>query len=549
MRTRLRHVVTQIVHISNNTLYLRYHLYVVCFMKSILVVLVGILLFFEPVSLTADNHPVKIQHVPISPIPSFQNVPVDWFYDLSTTYDPNRNVFYVSSDTVIYTIDFNQGQWSEYTSLQLPDNVRQMEYSAYHDGILFWDRGVGRVFLLDSLKNVTRLDRSFEHRNQFGHSPWVNPETGSIYAFGGYGLFTSKSIITQFSPASAEWDLVSVSNAANGPAPQTLGFVYPDFTRDQIYLFGNKTFKHELSSSNDPIPDQKAIWRFDLPDRIWERLVVLEHNVRVAQIEYRWLSLTYPSVHPVHPIFLFPLNDQVGGSELHVYHDNYRDILNLTQVNPAFRMGLPVLNIVWSEVDQVYYVITCQVLSTANELRLQVHAVSINDIEALEARFAQNGGDLPWLPAILLVLLLIPGAFWMRKRRIGHEKSVLEGDEKPFNGIVVERLSTGGFKLSCNGFETSDIPAMEVKLLDLLVNELKNTGSYVKSDDIDAVLLPDHPSPDYIRRTRNLTLERLEALLQSVCELENDQKYILRRSNVSDKRKNEYRLNSDVIRF
>lgn len=518
-------------------------------MKSKLVVLVGFICFVMPAISIADDHPVKIQEVRINPTPSFTNVPVDWFYDLSTTYDPNRNVFYVSTDTVIYTIDFSTKSWEKYATVNLPENVRKLEYSAYHDGLLFWDRGIGRVFMMDSTKNVTRLDRSFEHRNQFGHSPWVNPETGSIYAFGGYGLFTSKSIITQFSPASAEWDLVSVSNAANGPAPQTLGFVYPDFARDQIYLFGNKTFKHELASSNDPIPDQKAIWRFDLTDRIWERLVVLEHNVRVAQIEYRWLSLTYPSVHPVHPLFLFPVNDQVGGSELHVYHDKYRDILNLTRVNPAFRMGLPVLNIVWSEVDQVFYVITCQVLSTANELRLQVHAVSINDMKALEARFDNKDSELAWLPAVLLVLLMIPGALWIRKRRNGHEKPDLEENAESFAGITIEILSSGGFKLSSNGFETSEIPPMEAKLLDLLVDEFKTPGSYVKSDDIDAVLLPDHPSLDYIRRTRNLTLERLEALLQSVCELENGEKYILRRSNVSDKRKNEYRLNDKVIRI
>lgn len=515
-------------------------------MKSILVVLVGILLFFDPVSLTADNHPVKIQHVPISPIPSFQNVPVDWFYDLSTTYDPNRNVFYVSTDTVIYSIDFNQGQWSKYTSLQLPDNVRQMEYSAYHDGILFWDRGVGRVFLLDSLNNVTRLDRSFEHKNQFGHSPWVDPKTGSIYAFGGYGLFMTKGIITHFNPSTAEWDLLPVANAANGPAPQIFGFVFPDFARNKVYLFGNKTFKREIAASDDPIVDQKAIWSLDLDERVWERKALLEPNVRVAELEFRWLSLTYQSAHPEEPFFLFPLNDQNGNSELSIYHDVYSEVFNLTDINPSFKIGSPILNIVWSPKDEVFYVITCQVLSTANELRLQVHAVSINDMKALEARFAQKDGDLPWLPAILLVLLLIPGAFWMRKRRIGHEKSELERDEKPFYGILVERLSTGGFKLSCNGFETSDIPPMEAKLLDLLVNELNNPGSYVKSDEIDALLLPDHPSPDYIRRTRNLTLERLEALLQSVCEREGE-KYILRRSNVSDKRKNEYRINTELV--
>ena len=90
------------------------------------------------------------------------------------------------------------------------------------------------------------------------------------------------------------------------------------------------------------------------------------------------------------------------------------------------------------------------------------------------------------------------------------------------------------------------IPVMEQKLLELLLQDFSFQNKYTPSDIVDANLQPNNPSVDYIRRNRNLTLERLESLFQSLYELEND-KYILRGVNQFDKRKSEYRLNHQYI--
>ena len=47
----------------------------------------------------------------------------------------------------------------------------------------------------------------------------------------------------------------------------------------------------------------------------------------------------------------------------------------------------------------------------------------------------------------------------------------------------------------------------------LALNLRDHPENYVLSDDIDAPLIPDHPSPDYIRRMRNITVIRLAEIL------------------------------------
>jgi hypothetical protein len=426
-----------------------------------------------------------------------------------------------------------------------------MEYSPFHKGILLWDRGVGRVFLRDSLGITSRLDASFNHQNQHSHAPWIDPQTGQIYAFGGYGLFTNKSIITKFDSSAKEWDLVTVANEPEGPAPQSGAFVYTDFTRRDIYLIANRSTRKEALSSTSVLPDQRAVWRFHLDSKVWERVKLLDPELRVTSTQYQWLSNSNNSVHPEKPFFLYQLNDVIGNSEFAIFDIETGNTKNLMELNPRFKVGLPIINITWSERDQVFYALTLQVLSAQNDKLIRLFKIEIQDYDSLLRWLNENESSHfeEFATMLALVLLLIPGAFWVKRRRDSQllSKTATTTIQNPRVTVAVTR--EGGFKLSSNGFDTSDIPTLETKLLELLVKEFQTPGSFLKSDDIDASLLPDHPSPDYIRRTRNLTLERLEALFQSVCELDNGQKYILRRSMMSDKRKNEYRLNDKVVKL
>jgi hypothetical protein len=73
--------------------------------------------------------------------------------------------------------------------------------------LYFWDTGVGRVYSYDlSSGELSRIDNSFHHKNQYNHAAFVD-EQSRINAMGGYGLWTSKNYMTRFTMEDLEWNM------------------------------------------------------------------------------------------------------------------------------------------------------------------------------------------------------------------------------------------------------------------------------------------------------------------------------------------------------
>lgn len=88
----------------------------------------------------------------------------------------------------------------------------------------------------------------------------------------------------------------------------------------------------------------------------------------------------------------------------------------------------------------------------------------------------------------------------------------------------------------------------EKKLAELLYHALES-DNVVLNDDVDAILLPNHPSPDYVRKIRNVTLDKLESRLQTLCPLPEGASYIIRTVYATDRRKSEYQFNPEYVRL
>jgi hypothetical protein len=101
---------------------------------------------------------------------------------------------------------------------------------------------------------------------------------------------------------------------------------------------------------------------------------------------------------------------------------------------------------------------------------------------------------------------------------------------------------------SASGRRTEVLNSQENTMLGLLYSDyLADPLRYTSNEEIDNALLPGHPSPDYVRRTRNLTLNRLLDLLTRAADQPVHEDFILQRKSNSDKRKTEYRLNGNII--
>jgi hypothetical protein len=99
------------------------------------------------------------------------------------------------------------------------------------------------------------------HNNQFGAATFVYKD--EIYFFGGYGLFTTKNILTKFDFKLKEWVLVEISNDNNSPY---LTDAYSIKLNDKFYVFGGyKSVNSQIINNED------YVYCLDLKNFSWEK--------------------------------------------------------------------------------------------------------------------------------------------------------------------------------------------------------------------------------------------------------------------------------------
>lgn len=111
--------------------------------------------------------------------------------------------------------------------------------------------------------SIVRIDNSFLHRNQFGAIKFVYEN--EIYFFGGYGLFTTKNILTKFNFQTGEWLEVQTYGATE-QEPRVGAFSY--ITGDNLYVFGGSA-KDVNEVTVSKLLDNK-VWRLNLTTMSWK---------------------------------------------------------------------------------------------------------------------------------------------------------------------------------------------------------------------------------------------------------------------------------------
>jgi hypothetical protein len=110
--------------------------------------------------------------------------------------------------------------------------------------------------------SIVRIDNSFLHQNQYYASHFIyNKE---IYFFGGYGLFTTKNILTKYDFQTREW--IEVQTLGSNKIESRAG-AFSYLKGNNFYVFGGTT------KDLDHIPEKKIIenfiWRLYLPKMQW----------------------------------------------------------------------------------------------------------------------------------------------------------------------------------------------------------------------------------------------------------------------------------------
>lgn len=161
----------------------------------------------------------------------------------SLDVEEERIFFYYNLDNQLFIQDFD-GNILDSRKLPFPDTeYLAMHYLEEHTQLLFWDSGVGRVFIYDlNSDSLTRVDKSFSFRSFYGHGAWVD-EKLNIHIMGGYGLFEYKNLFLTYDSGLKEWNMLRSRGDTPDPAQGQLFF----HAQDSTYYFFSLTLPNYIN--------------------------------------------------------------------------------------------------------------------------------------------------------------------------------------------------------------------------------------------------------------------------------------------------------------
>lgn len=156
--------------------------------------------------------------------------------------------------------------FKDHFKIKFPEGLKPAYFNKYHYQIgvatYLVDNGGGVVlqFIDNSFK---RIDNSFRHKNQYKAVPFA--KDSSLYLYGGYGLFTHKNILTNYSFETKEWARIQTKNEAIVPPSLNSLFWQSD---NALYVFAGQTVDTDNILNKIRLPN--TVWQLNLGTLAWE---------------------------------------------------------------------------------------------------------------------------------------------------------------------------------------------------------------------------------------------------------------------------------------
>ena len=501
-----------------------------------------------------------------------------------TTYDPKNQTIYLLFNDMLWRYSLATNTWLNPDTLSLDKNINCIAYDTVNNRLLLWDRGVGRVYVRKSDGSIHRIDHSFEQKNQFGHLAWIDPQTNNIYAFGGYGLFSYKNFITYYDQDAHDWHLLRTPHSKILPAPQENTTGIFDFNNRSLWMIASSSYTINRRIQTSRISKERALWKFNLRNKKWSRFLVLPRDISDVQNGLSNTNKCYLSYIPRLHWAVFPMvdrNKSVDGNGvqqfLAVFDSSTNTLSTLPVQNASLPENLTILNIIWVKKQQSLYLLGWRYLSNQQRDEAAIYKIPFTNISAIKTYLSSHkfgfmptaavtynhkGSDNPKLFLYLLIGLFFGASVSYVYFRKNLSKILTSSDKTPDTNIsdsISDFNITADHKIKHLQISillkekpiimfgqqeiNTDIPTKEFELLILLAQRSLDNKPYVLTDEVDQNLWPDYNNPDYVRKLRNKTIERLEKIFQQINPLSEEEHFICRRNYAHDNRKIEYYLN------
>lgn len=179
-------------------------------------------------------------------------------------YDYQEKAFCVLDDsTFLWKYDVKKEKWEKSSielQLEMPFERFLSDFivmSEKGSPVYFVYAGCGVVFVKNG-GTIKRHDHSFYHMNQFSGAFFMDQGEPRIY--GGYGLFTSKNIITRYDTISHEWFLINTIGKLPLPG---VSIVFKKEKNNYILLDGKKGTSNQFLNFDN-------VWCFNIKTKSWK---------------------------------------------------------------------------------------------------------------------------------------------------------------------------------------------------------------------------------------------------------------------------------------
>lgn len=417
-------------------------------------------------------------------------------------YDYNEKAFCVLDDsTFLWKYNQQAVKW-EKTPIQLSIEMPFVKFltdfipmSEKGTPVYFVHCGCGVVYTMKN-NTIKRHDQSFYHMNQFGGGYFM--DNGEPRIYGGYGLFTSKNIITRYDTIEREWFAIYSNNI---PPPAGLKNIIQKNKNSYYILDGFSGLTSHYKSFTD-------LWRFDIVTKKWTNLGRVNPTLTGKKIE-----LNYENFQIQNNLFsCFP-------NMIVVYDfDNLR--FKKYKIN-SFGLYRKIINV--GELFLIFKTTSkpSRYVEISNSDFLKQFEIEEGALLLKQPSFIQQ---FNWLIGILLVLFSLLFILLMRKNRNRKKKS------NSSNELTSESLF-------------DEFNPTEVQLIQLLLVH-QETGLEISY--INDLVNQDQPSVDTLKKRRETLLKELRYKLAAKFNIPQEEIFIEQRM-VSDKRMKLLFLNKLVI--
>ena len=136
-------------------------------------------------------------------------------------------------------------------------------------GYLMHNSG-GIIYQFDGV-NFNRIDESFEFNTQYQSFPFLYK--GSIYNYGGYGLFTFKNILTYFNESKKETELITTTTSVS-KSPFGRKKMFGQIIGNELFIGSGYGYDNNKKNGTKKAIVLDDYWKFNLTSKEWDLLGV-----------------------------------------------------------------------------------------------------------------------------------------------------------------------------------------------------------------------------------------------------------------------------------